>query len=258
MLEVTKENRVMTITINRPEALNAANNAVYGGIRDNLLNAEADSEVAVVVITGKGRAFCAGQDLAEMQARNSGEDSPPSEFPAMLKAVTHFRKPLIAAVNGIGVGIGMTFLAHCDLVLMSSTARLRTPFPQLGLAPEAGSSYSFPQKLGWQNAAYTLLSGRWFDAQECLKMGLVWRVTDPDDLMSETYTVAAELAANPIPSLIATKELLLASGHSEEAMAAHERENTAYAGLLGAPANAEAIKAFQEKRDPDFGNIPGL
>ena len=89
-------------------------------------------------------------------------------------------------------------------------------------------------------------------------MGLVWRVTEPDELMNDTYAVAVELAANPIPSLIATKELLLASGHSEEAMAAHERENAAYAGLLGAPANAEAIKAFQEKREPDFGNIPGL
>lgn len=258
MLDITKDKRVMILTINRPEALNAANNTVYRGIRDGLLDAEADSDVAVVVITGAGRAFCAGQDLGEMQAQNSGEESHPSEFPGMIKVLTHFRKPLIAAVNGIGVGIGMTFLAHCDLVLMASGARLKTPFPQLGLAPEAGSSYSFPQKLGWQNAAYTLMSGRWFSAQECLEMGLVWRVTEPDELMQETYAVAAELAANPIPSLVATKELLLASGHSIQAMAAHEREQAAFTGLLGAPANAEAIKAFQEKRDPDFGSIPGL
>ena len=258
MIDLKKEDRVMTLTLNRPEALNAANNAVYAGIRDGLLDAESDSSIAVVVITGAGRAFCAGQDLGEMKARNSTEKMEPSQFPSMLKTVTHFRKPLIAAVNGLGVGIGMTFLSHCDLVLMASSARLRTPFPQLGLAPEAGSSYTFARVMGWQNAAYTLMSGRWFDAQECLDMGLVWRVCEPEQLMKETYEVARELAANPIPSLVATKELMLAAGRSTQAMAAHERENTAYASLLGAPANAEAVKAFLDKREPDFAKIPGL
>lgn len=89
-------------------------------------------------------------------------------------------------------------------------------------------------------------------------MGLVWRVCEPDQLMKETYEVAQELAANPIPSLVATKELMLAAGRATQTIAAHERENTAYASLLGAPANAEAVKAFFEKREPDFGKIPGL
>jgi len=258
MIDIKKEGRVMTLTLNRPEALNAANNATYSGIRDGLDDAEADSNIAVIVVTGTGRAFCAGQDLSEMNARNSGGEAESSQFPSMLKTLAHFRKPLIAAVNGLGVGIGMTFLSHCDLVFMASNARLRTPFPQLGLAPEAGSSYTFARVMGWQNAAYTLMSGRWFDAQECLDMGLVWRVCDPDELMNETYKVAGELASNPIPSLIATKELMLASGRATQTMAAHERENTAYATLLGAPANAEAIQAFLEKRDPVFESIPGL
>lgn len=258
MIDVKKENRVMTLTLNRPEALNAANNAAYSGIRDGLLDAESDSSIAVVVVTGTGRAFCAGQDLGEMNSRNSGGEPEPSQFPSMLKALTHFRKPVIAAVNGIGVGIGMTFLSHCDLVLMASSARLRTPFPQLGLAPEAGSSYTFARVMGWQNAAYTLMSGRWFTAQECLDMGLVWRVCEPDLLMDDTYAVAQELAANPIPSLVATKELMLAAGRASQTIDAHERENTAYASLLGGPANEEALKAFMEKREPDFDNIPGL
>jgi len=258
MIDIKKENRVMTITLNRPEALNAANNAVYRGIRKGLEDAATNDTVAVVVLTGTGRAFCAGQDLEEMKARNTGASDEPSEFPAMLETATAFRKPLIAAVNGIGVGIGMTILSHCDLVFMAATARLRTPFPQLGLAPEAGSSYTFARVMGWQNAAYTLMSGRWFSAQECLEMGLVWRVCEPDQLMTETYDVAAELAANPIPSLIATKELMLASGRAEQVIAAHERENAAYAGLMGAPANAEALLAFVEKRQPAFDSIPGL
>ena len=258
MIDIKKENRVMTITLNRPEALNAANNQTYAGIRDGLLAAEQDTGIAVVVITGTGRAFCAGQDLSEMDSRTSSGEGVVSQFPSMLKVLTHFRKPLIAAVNGLGVGIGMTFLSHCDLVLMASTARLKTPFPQLGLAPEAGSSYTFTRIMGWQNAAYTLMSGRWFDASECLDMGLVWRVCEPDQLMEETYAVAAELAANPIPSLVATKELMLAAGRARESIAAHERENTAYASLMGAPANKEAVQAFIEKRAPDFSKIPGL
>ena len=258
MMEVHKEDRVMTLTINRPDVLNAVNNSVFAGLRDGLLEAESDPGIAVVVLTGAGRAFCAGADLGEMKARNSGEKQEKSLFPSALKTVASFRKPLIAAVNGLGVGFGMTVLSHCDLVLMSSRARLRTPFPQLGLAPEAGSSCSFARVMGWQNAAYTLMSGRWFDAQECLRMGLVWRVCEPDDLMNETLEVARELAANPVPSLVATKELMLASGRSTEVIAAHEREAAAYASLLGAPANKEAVQAFLEKRQPDFESIPGL
>ena len=89
-------------------------------------------------------------------------------------------------------------------------------------------------------------------------MGLVWRVCEPDELMDETLQVARELAANPVPSLVATKELMLASGRSTEVIAAHEREVAAYASLLGAPANKEAVQAFVDKRQPDFGSIPGL
>ena len=249
--------RVRVITINRPQALNSMNNAVFAGIRDALAEAEVDSGVAVAVITGEGRAFSAGQDLQEMQDGLSG-DGGDHQFPAMLKQLTEFKKPLIAAVNGLGVGIGMTFLAHCDLVLMSTAARLRTPFPQLGLAPEAGSSYTFATRMGWQNAAYVLMSGRWFSAKECLELVHGWKVCEPESLMSEAIAVAGELAANPIPSLVATKELLMGAGRPEEAWAAHKRENGAYATLMGAPANTEAVAAFVEKRDPDFSSIPGI
>ncbi|MCS5687166.1 MAG: enoyl-CoA hydratase-related protein [Acidimicrobiales bacterium] len=258
VIRIENVDRVRVVTIDRPQALNSMNNAVFGGIRDALAGAEADNDVAVAMITGEGRAFSAGQDLQEMQDGVAAGDGRDSLFPTMLKQLTEFEKPLIAAVNGLGVGIGMTFLAHCDLVLMSSSARLRTPFPQLGLAPEAGSSYTFATRMGWQNAAYVLMSGRWFSADECLQMGLVWKVTEPDELISETMTVAQELAANPIPSLVATKKLLMGAGRPQEAWAAHKRENAAYAELLGAPANTEALAAFLDKREPDFSSIPGI
>ncbi|MEM7020033.1 MAG: enoyl-CoA hydratase/isomerase family protein [Pseudomonadota bacterium] len=204
---VEDQGRVRIIAINRPDALNAMNNAVFSGIRDALIAAEESDTVAVCVFTGTGRAFCAGQDLGEMQAGLQGEGQE-SQFPSMLKKLTGFSKPLIAAVNGLGVGVGMTCLAHCDLVFMSNTARLKTPFPQLGLAPEAGSSYTFATRMGWQDAAYVLMSGRWFNAEECLQMGLVWRVTEPDELMSEALNVAQELAINPIPSSIVWLQLM--------------------------------------------------
>lgn len=249
--------RVCIITLNRPAALNAMNNAMFAAIATALDEAENAEDTAVTIITGAGRAFSAGQDLTEMQARLEG-DGDVHEFPRMLAALSGFSKPLLAAVNGLGVGIGMTLLAHCDLVFMADDAKLRTPFPQLGLAPEAGSSVTFCERMGWQNAAYALLSGRWFGADECRDMGLVWRVVAASALMDETLAVAHELAANPIPSLIATKRLMLAGGRPERALAAHEREVQVYDELLGAPANREAVRAFGDKRAPDFGAIKGI
>ena len=249
--------RVQIITLNRPEALNAMNNAVFAAVADALVAAESAEDTAVAVITGAGRAFCAGQDLTEMQAMLDGRGDV-HEFPRMLKALTNFSKPLLAAVNGLGVGIGMTLLAHCDLVFMSDEAKLRTPFPQLGLAPEAGSSVTFAERMGWQNAAYTLMSGRWFSAAECRDMGLVWRIAPAHGLMDQTLAVAHELAANPIPSLVATKRLMLAGGRPVQVLAAHEREMQTYAALLGTPANVEAVQAFVEKRAPDFSGLEGV
>lgn len=257
VLKTEDNGRVRTLRIDRPKALNAMNNEVFAAIRDGLVAAAQDPGVAVVVITGSGRGFSAGQDLTEM-LQSYGPEAGPYHFPSMLHALAEFPKPLIAAVNGIGVGIGMTILGHCDLALMARSARLRTPFPQLGVAPEAGSSYTFAARMGWQQAAYVLLTGRWFDAQECLDMGLVWRVCDDDALDAETQAVAQEIAANPIPSLVETKRLMLAANHTSAALAAHDREVDAFARLVGGPANREAVAAFLDKREPDFTGIPGL
>ena len=249
--------RVRVIKMNRPDALNAMNPWMFMGIRDALSQAQDDEGVAVAVITGEGRAFCAGLDLADS---NSPDPDAPKEnqFPSMLKALTTFRKPLVAAVNGLGVGVGMTMLSHCDLVLMAESTKMRTPFPQLGLAPEAGSSFSFAERMGWQNAAYVLMSGRWFSAKECVEMGLAWRVEADEEVLAKSIEVAQELANNPIPSLIATKELMMNSGRSDASWAAHSRENHAYADLMGGPANREAFQAFSEKREPDFSKISGI
>ena len=244
--------RVRVIRLNRPEALNAMNQDLFIGLAVALGQAQDAEAVACAIVTGQGRAFCAGLDLVEAGQNQS------DAFPRLREALGAFTKPLIAAVNGVGVGVGLTMLAYCDLVFMSKTAKLRTPFPQLGLAPEAGSSYALASRIGWQNAAYILMSGRFFSADECQTMGLAWRLSEPGDVVGDALEVASELAVNPIPSLVATKQLMLSSGHTINSQAAHDREISAYAELMGAPANVEAFTAFKEKRPPDFSKIPGL
>jgi len=248
-LLIADENRVRTLTLNRPDALNAFNEALYDATAEALGAAADDPEIAVVVITGAGRAFSAGQDLTEMQARITDPAFAPGRhgFPGLIDALGRFPKPLICAVNGVGLGIGATILGYADLAFMSSTARLKCPFTSLGVAPEAASSYLLPALIGRQNAAWLLMSSEWVDAAESLRMGLVWKVCDPDDLTPEVRRHAEILAAKPIPSLVAVKQTMTEPGRADVA-AATARENAFFAELMGAQANAEALAEFNRGR----------
>jgi enoyl-CoA hydratase/carnithine racemase len=248
-LLIADENRVRTITLNRPEALNAFNEALYDATAEALLAAADDPEVAVVLITGAGRAFSAGQDLGDMQARITDPDFVPGThgFPGLIDALSRFPKPLICAINGVGLGIGTTILGYADLAFMSSTARLKCPFTSLGVAPEAASSYLLPQLIGRQNAAWLLMSSEWVDAQEALRMGLVWRVSEPDELIADARKHAEVLASRPISSLIAVKQTMVEPVRPEIA-AASARENALFEKLMGAAANAEALADFHRGR----------
>lgn len=252
MLEITDHGRVRLIALDRPDALNAMNNALYWASADALRDAAADPEVAVVVVTGNGRAFCAGQDMMEMST--VAVDHRGHGFPVFTDVLTTFRKPILAAVNGLGVGIGATMLPYFDLVFMADSARLKLPFPTLGVAPEAGSSYTFPATLGAQTAAYFLYTAEWMSAQQALDAGLAFRVTTAEALRDETLALATQIAAMPIPSLVATKELIVAA-RIDAVRAARAREDAVFQRLIGAPANVEAITAFIEKRPPDFTKL---
>ena len=252
MLRSDDHGRVRVLTFDRPEVKNAFDTAMYDTTARALAEADEDSNVAVVVLTGSDGAFCAGQDLGEMAALASdGEDGAGHGFPRFMDAITAFSKPLIAAVNGVGVGLGFTIVGHCDLVLVSEEARFKTPFTSLGVAPEAASSYLFPLLTGWQDAAHILLTSRWVAATEAVDLGLAWRLCRAEDLMAETLAVAGEIAAMPVASLVATKRVMKAA-RSDEVAAARRREDAEFAALVGAPANTEALTAFIEKRDPDF------
>ena len=143
---------------------------------------------------------------------------------------------------------------HCDLVLISEDARLRAPFASLGVTVEAGNSFLLPATVGWGAAAHLLYTASWLDAAQCVEIGLAWKACPPERLLDQSLEVASEIAAMPIPSLVETKKLLLA-GRLDAVRAARERENAAFARLVGAPANREAIAAFREKRKPDFTRL---
>ena len=165
----------------------------------------------------------------------------------MLGALASFPKPLLCAVNGVGVGIGATILGFADLAFMASDARLKCPFTSLGVAPEAASSYLLPSQVGRQNAAWMLMSSEWISAEEAHAMGLVWKLCESDKLLAETYRHANVLASKPISSLMAVKTTMTAPLRPQ-IDAAIQRETACFAELVGAAANAAALDAFTGRR----------
>ena len=257
MLRVDDGEGVRLLTLDRPEVLNAFDTPLYDAVAGALREAAGRDDLAVVVITGEGRAFSAGQDLAEMAAlgdaettelMNRSDAAAGHGFGRFMDAVMEFPKPLLAAVNGIGIGIGLTLLPHCDLVLIAETARLRGPFVPLGVVPEAASSVTLPAVMGAQRAAHLLYTGAWIDADQAVAGGLAWRSCAPEQLLDETMAVAREIAAMPLESLIATKQLVRA-GREESWRAARAREDAEFARLTGAAANRDALAAFLGNRD---------
>ena len=257
MLQTTDEGRVRVLTLDRPDALNAFNEALYDATTEALIAAATDPGIAVLVLTGSGRAFSAGTDVIEMAARTTNPDTVrPGKhgFPGLIDQLAAFPKPLLCAVNGLALGIGATLLGYAELVFMSTDARVRCPFTDLAVAPEAGSSYLFPLLLGRQEASWLLMSSEWFSADDCVRIGLAWRATAPDELLPETLAAAHRLASKPIASLVETKRTVVAA-HRDLIAAARKRENQAFSRLLGQPANLEAFAALAERRPPDFAAV---
>jgi enoyl-CoA hydratase/carnithine racemase len=253
--------RVRLITFDRPEARNAFDTDLYGAVADALDEAGASDDLAVAVLTGEGSAYSAGQDLAEMgrlgqpSARAEAKDAGEYGFVKFIKTMETFPKPIVAAVNGVAVGVGTTMLPYCDLVLAASDARFRLPFASLGVVPEAGSSWTLPTVMGWQAAAHVLFTAEWLSAAEARACGLVWKVVEPEALLSDALELAGKIAQMPLVSLVETKRLLVAT-RLDAARSARAREEEVFSRLTGAPANREAIAAFLEKREADFTNLP--
>ena len=256
MIDITNEGRVRVIRLNRPESKNAFNEALYDQVTEALIEADKDQGVAVVVVTGTGDSFSSGTDVVEMAQRMGNPNFTPGKhgFPGLADQLIEFSKPLLCAVNGIGLGIGVTILGLADLVFMGESARVKCPFTDLALAPEAGSSFTFPRIMGRQNATWMLMSSEWLSAQQCFEMGLVFRICADSELMDTCMGHALVLAAKPISSLVASKKVVM-DPIRDQIYAARKREDKAFAELMGKPANMEALTAFAEKRDPDFSSL---
>jgi enoyl-CoA hydratase/carnithine racemase len=246
-VRITDRGGVRTIALNRPERLNAFSNQLVADLGAALRDAAAEAEVSVILLTGTGRAFSAGADLKEIAKNMANPDmrgeAKSEAFVELIDTLAELPKPLIVAINGVGVGFGMTILGFADVVFMSSDARLRCPFTELGAPPEAASTYLLPLLLGRQNAAWTLLSSEWISADEAREIGLVWKVCAPDDLLMVAHQHAERLADKPAEMLTTVKRLLNAP-HREQIAAAVARENEAMAELIGTGANADALVSF--------------
>jgi len=246
---------VLVLTMNRPRQKNAFNFQMWRDMRDALTDAQQSDLVRVVVVTGAGGAFSAGQDISEMSGIDTAGASGDNGFSAFMDRLCAFDKPLIAAVGGVGVGIGITLLLHCDYAYIARGARLRAPFVTLGVVPEAASSYLFPAVIGYRNAVDLLFESDFIDAERATALGITTHLCGPDELMGHALERARHLAAKPLGSLRRTKQLLLAT-RDEQVRAARAREDAAFVGRIGSPENVEAITAFFEKRAPDFSNVP--
>jgi enoyl-CoA hydratase/carnithine racemase len=232
-IRVDDRGYVRVVTFNRPDARNAFDVAMYRAAAAALASARDDPEVRAVVLTGTGTAFSAGQDLKEMRAFASGtaESDGASGFPVLLDIVQSFPKPLLAAVNGVAVGLGFTILAHCDLVVVADEARFKVPFTELGVPAEAGSTYLFPMRMGWQRAARVLFTSEWLTADDVVAAGIAIERCPGHRVLDRTLELATHIASLSPDSVQAIKRLLV-EAHVDHVIAARRREEAAFAELL--------------------------
>jgi len=237
---------VCELRFDRPEKRNAVTHRMYQALAAGLHAAEADEAVRVVLLSGAGASFCAGNDL------NDFVSGPPfsSAHPVMdvLRTLATFDKPLLAAVHGPTVGIGVTMLLHCDLVVAAQGTQLIMPFVALGLVPEAGSSLLLPRLVGQQRAAELLLLGESLDAAAAEQLGLVNRVVEPDQLLDEARALAQRLVRQPAEALRATRRLL--RGDTAELRARIEAEAQVFGARLKSAEFLAQVRALLGKGRP--------
>jgi 2-(1,2-epoxy-1,2-dihydrophenyl)acetyl-CoA isomerase len=247
----TRTGAVLTVTLNRPEVLNAIDATVHAGLRDALAEA-ADPAVRAVVVTGAGRGFCVGQDLNELrsEAGDVGEHLR-ATYHRNVRAVRALEKPVLAAVNGPVAGAGLSLALVCDLRIASDAAVFVPGFIGIGLVPDAGGTWFAERLLGQARAFEWLPSNRRLTAAEALEWGLVSEVVPAAEFEARTAALAEELAAKPTRAVWQTKRLLeLAATTTLEQQL--ELEAEAQTELARSPDAAEGVAAFVEKRAPRF------
>jgi enoyl-CoA hydratase/carnithine racemase len=234
MIEERQDGLLVWVSFDRPERLNAFTGRDYRDLTNTLHRCQAESTIRAVILTGRGRAFSVGADRSLLDPNSAEEErrAAGDEFARLLDVLATFDKPLFAAVNGLAVGFGATLLLYCDVVLFAQSARVRLPFTELGIVPEAGSSALLTGRVRWADAMWTALSSEWCDADAAHAMGLALRVIPDDGLLDETATAASAIARLDPRAVTATKRLMTA-GRADVARQAISRELAEMRRLAG-------------------------
>ena len=252
---------VATIVLDRPDVLNAFTKTMKDEVVDAMDRAEADDEVRAIIVTGRGRAFCAGADLSGGADTFGGGPGPDTETRSegrddggrLTLRIHECRKPVIAAINGPAVGVGITMTLAMDIRLAAAGARISFPFVRRGIVPEACSSWFLTRLVGMGQAQEWVLTGRLFDAEEAKAGGLVRSVHEPDDLLPAAREIAHEIAENAAPVSVAlARQMLWRMSGAEHPMEAHRVDSRAMTALGGSRDAHEGVSAFLEKRAPRF------
>jgi len=244
-LQRSEKDGVIELRLVRPDKKNALTQAMYAGMTEALAEASRREDIAAVLFSGEGDSFCSGNDLSDFQNPDRADNAG-----VFIKAISVFDKPLVAAVQGLAVGIGTTMLLHCDLVYATPDARFITPFAKLGLVPEAASSLLLPARIGHAKAAAMLLLGEPLGAEAAEHGGLVTAIVPADALLDHARGKARALAAMPPRALAATRRLMKGDGAAVAAQM--DLENKGFTEALRGAEAQEAFAAFFEKRAPDF------
>ena len=245
MTEITSltNKGVLTLSLNRPQKMNALTRQMYGQLAQSLNSAASDADIRAVVITSEGDHFTAGNDITDFMENPPTDES--SEVAKFLGAILEFPKPLLAAVKGNAVGIGTTMLLHCDVVVASPTAKFSMPFASLGLVPEGGSSLLFPTLVGYQRAIKIFMTGESFDATQAFEMGLIAAIDV--DALHAVSKIAQQIANQPPRAIMNTKALLKARNHDSLA-AVMKAEFELFALALQSDEAMEAFMKFMAKK----------
>ena len=260
MIITERHGRVGLIKFNRPERLNALHNTMMGEMRQQIEEWNTDVSVGAVVLTGEGRAFCAGADMGgwrrQIERREEGGDGARRERrPADQESWTQFAirsKPIVCAINGPAIGAGLTITLPCDVRIAAPQARLAMRFVRVGVIPELASTHILAHIVGMGNALELMLSGRIISGEEAGRIGLVNRVVEADRLLDDAIATAAEIAFNPTDSLLAIKQLAWQNLSDSDIAEVSRREIREFVAAQQRPQFKEAVTAFREKRDPDF------
>ena len=247
---------VARLTLNRPDRLNSFNTAMHGEVRDALAAVRADSTARVLILTGAGRGFCAGQDLGDRAVAPGGAavdlgESIEKNYRPLVLGLRDLPIPVIGAVNGVAAGAGANIALACDLVIAARSASFVQAFCRLGLVPDSGGTWFLPRLLGTARAMGLAMLGDKLTAEQAAQWGLIWRCVDDAEFASTVDSLAAQLAAAPTRGLARTKQALYESwGRSLEQQLDVERD---YQRELGYSADyAEGVAAFTQKRTPNF------